>query len=87
MHVLIMKLLVQDNNLMLTFIMSLYFPPPCPHNNHSNAQLHFLSVQITAARHAVKTDCGVGVTAVGYTGCDILAIVDDPVSKSDSTVS
>ena len=73
---------------MLTFIMSLYYPSPCPHNKHNNVQLHFLSVQITAARHAVKTDCAVGVTAVGYTVCDILAIVDDPVSKSDdSTVS
>jgi len=72
---------------MLPFIMSLYYPPPCPHNKHSNVQLHFLSVQITAARHAIKTDRAVGVTAVGYTGCDIVAIVDDPVSKSDSIVS
>ena len=72
---------------MVTIIMCLYYPPPCPHNNHSNVELHFLSVQITTARHAVKTDCAVGVTAVGYTGCDIVAIVDDPVSKSDSIVS
>ena len=65
----------------------LLYPSPYPHNKHSNVQLHFLSVQITAARHDIKTDCAVGVTAVGYTGCDILAIVDDPVIKSDSTVS
>ena len=31
-----------------------------------------LSVQITAARHAIKTDCAVGVSAVCNNFCDIL---------------
>ena len=60
---------------------------PCPHNKQSNVQLQFLSVQITAARHAIKTDCGVGVAAGGYTCCDILVIVADPAIKSSNTVS
>jgi len=42
-----------------------------------------LSVQITAARHDFKTDCGVGVT----TWFDILAMVGYPPSKSGNTVS
>jgi hypothetical protein len=45
-----------------------------------------LSVQITAARHAIKTDCRVGVGAVGNTCCDFLLMVGDPASKSDNTV-
>jgi len=38
-------------------------------------------VQITAARHANKTDCAVGVTAVGNTCCDILVMVGDPANN------
>ena len=60
---------------------------PCPHNKHSIVQLQFLSVQITAARHAIKTDCGVGVSAGGYTYCDILVIVADPANNSNNTLS
>jgi hypothetical protein len=44
-------------------------------------------VQITAVRHAVKTDCGFGVAAVGNSCCDILDMIDDPASKSENTVS
>jgi len=44
-------------------------------------------VQITEAHHAIKIDCGVGVAAVGNTGCDILVMVGDPASKSGQTVS
>ncbi len=61
--------------------------PPGPHNKHSNIQYQFLSVQITAARHAIKTDCGVGVTAFCNTCCDILVMVGDPACKSGSPVS
>jgi len=39
-------------------------------------------VQITAARHAIETDCGVGVAAVGNTCCDILVVVGDPANKT-----
>jgi len=44
-------------------------------------------VQITAARHVIKTDCGVGVAAVGNSCRDVLVMVDDPASKSGITVS
>jgi len=44
-------------------------------------------VQITAAGHAMKTDCGVGVTAGGNTCCDILVMVGDLASRSGNTVS
>ena len=67
--------------------MSLHCPPPGPHNKHSNIQFQFLCVQITAARHAIKTDCDVGVTAVGNTCSDILVMVGDPAFKSGSTMS
>ena len=46
-----------------------------------------LSVQITAARHDIKTDCGVGVAAVGNSCCDILDMTDVPASKSENTLS
>jgi hypothetical protein len=46
-----------------------------------------LFVQITAARQVIKTDCSVGVTAVGNTCCDILVIVEGPANKNDNTVS
>jgi len=36
------------------------------------------SVQIRAVRHTNKTDCGVGVAAVGYTCCAFLVMVDGP---------
>ena len=45
------------------------------------------SVQITAARHAVKTDRGVGVAAAGNTGYVILVMVGDLANNSGSTVS
>jgi len=67
--------------------MSLYYPSPRPHNKHSNVQLQFLSLKVTAARHAIKTNCGVGVAAVGYSCCDILVMVGDPANKIGSTVS
>jgi hypothetical protein len=38
-------------------------------------------VQITEARHATKTDCAVGVAALGNTCCDILVMVCDPANK------
>jgi len=44
-------------------------------------------VQITAARHAVKTDCGVGVAVVGDTYFRILVVAGDPTSKSGNAVS
>ena len=73
------------------FIATLYNVPvlsfPCPHNKHSTVQLQFLSVQITAARHAIKTGCGVGVAAVGYTCCDVLVMVADPAIKISNTLS
>jgi RNase P/RNase MRP subunit p29 len=48
-------------------------PSPDPHNKHSNIHYHFLlSLHITAARHANKTDCGVGVAVVDNTCCYIL---------------
>jgi len=78
-----------------TPIISLFYTSPCPHNKQSNVQLQFfslsfsfsLSVQITAAGHAIETDCGVGVAAVGNSCRDILVMFDDPASKSDNTVS
>jgi len=44
-------------------------------------------VQITAARHVIKTYCGVGVAAGGNSCSDILVMVDDPASKSGDAVS
>jgi len=44
-------------------------------------------VQITAARHAIKTGCGVGVAAGGNACYDILVMADDPANKCDDTVS
>jgi hypothetical protein len=44
-------------------------------------------VQITATRHAIKTDFGVGVAAGGNTCCDILVMVGDPASKNYQIVS
>jgi hypothetical protein len=43
-------------------------------------------VQITAARHAVKIDCGVSVADVGNTCCVILVMVGDRARKSGNTV-
>ena len=39
-------------------------------------------IQITAARHAIQTDCVVGVTVVGSTCCDILVMVGDLLLKT-----
>ena len=36
--------MVQDYNLLLPSVMSLYYPSPCPHNKHRNVQLQFLSL-------------------------------------------
>jgi hypothetical protein len=44
-------------------------------------------VQITAARHAIKTDCGVGVAADGNTRCDILDLVGYPANKNGINMS
>ena len=38
-------------------------------------------MQITAAGHSIKADCNIGVTAVGYTFCDILDVAGDPANK------
>jgi len=45
------------------------------------------AVQITAARRAIKTDCGVGVAAVGITWSCILVMVGDRAGKSGNTLS
>ena len=68
--------------------MSFNYPSPSPHNKHSNVQIPFLSlpVQVTGARHAIKTDCGVGVAAVGNTCYYILVMVGDPTNKCGNTV-
>ena len=42
-------------------------------------------MQIAAALHVIKTDCGVGVAVVGNTSCDILVMVGDP-AKGGNTV-
>ena len=44
-------------------------------------------MQITTARHAVKTDCGIGVADVGNTCFHILVMVGDTSSKNGNTVS
>jgi hypothetical protein len=44
-----------------------------------------LSLQITATRHAIKTDIGVAADVSSY--CDILVMVGDPASNSASTLS
>jgi hypothetical protein len=44
-------------------------------------------VQITADCHAIKTHRGVGVAAVGNTGCDILVLVGYPASKNGIILS
>jgi hypothetical protein len=46
-----------------------------------------LPVQITAARHDIKTFSGVGVAAVGNTYYDVLVMVGDPANKCGNTVS
>jgi len=43
-------------------------------------------VQITAASHVIKTDCGVGVDTDGYTCCDILVVVGDPATNIGNKV-
>jgi hypothetical protein len=43
-----------------------------------------LSVQITAARHVIKPEGGVGVAAVGNTCCLNLCMVGDPARQSVS---
>ena len=70
-------------------------PPSCPciilPHVLTTKQIHSaavpLSAQITAAQHAIKTDCGVGVAAVGNTCCDILVMVGDPASEIGNTLS
>jgi hypothetical protein len=44
------------------------------------------SVQITAGRHAIKSDCGVGHASGGVTPSDILGMVGDRGSKSNISV-
>ena len=44
-------------------------------------------MQITAFRHAIKTDCGVGVAAGGNACYDILVMADDPAKNCADTVS
>jgi len=44
-------------------------------------------VQIAAARHAIKTDCGVGVAFASKACCEILVVIGDLASMSDSNVS
>jgi hypothetical protein len=63
--------------------------PHIPHNKHStyHAVAVPVSTQITATRHAIKTDCGVGVAAGGNTCSDILVMVGCPVRKTVNNVS
>jgi hypothetical protein len=58
-------------------------------NKHSNIQYHSLSLslQITAARHAIKTDRGVSVAAVSNTCSYILVMVGDRACNDGNTVS
>jgi hypothetical protein len=44
-------------------------------------------VQITTARHGIKTDSGVAVVSVGNTCCDILVVVVDPANNRKNSVS
>jgi len=71
---------------MLSSIMSLYYPSPRPYNKHNNITAVPLSVQITT-RHDIKTDCGVGVPAVGNTCSDILVMVGVPATNNGHSVS
>jgi len=67
---------------------SLYCPPQTlTTNTVTFSNNSSLSLQITATHHDIKTDCGVGVTAVGYTWCCILFMVGDRACKSGNTVS
>jgi hypothetical protein len=43
-------------------------------------------LQITTVRRAIKTDCGVGFTAVGNNSFDILVMVGDFASNIINTV-
>jgi hypothetical protein len=79
--------LVLDRHLLQPFIMFLYFPSPCPHYKPLFNCSCSLSVQITAARHAIETDCGVTVATDVYSYCYILVVVDDPASRNGNTVS
>jgi hypothetical protein len=56
---------------------------------HYKRNIHdqFLSVQITAARHAIKIACRAFVAAVGNTCSHILVLVGDRACKSGNTVS
>ena len=77
-----------DHNLLQPSTMSPYCPlQTLTTNTITFSNVSSLSLQITATRHAIKTDCGVGVTAVGYTCCCILVMVGDPACKSGNTVS
>jgi hypothetical protein len=44
-------------------------------------------VNITAARHAIKTGCAIGVAAGSNTCCAFLVMVGDPANKNGNTVS
>ena len=46
-----------------------------------------ISTQITTARHAIQTVCGVGVAVGSNTRCGTLVMVGDPASKNGQTVS
>jgi len=66
--------------------------PCCPSQTLKTNTVTFninfsLSVQITAARHATKTDCGVGITTINISCCDILVMVGDTACKSGKTLS
>jgi hypothetical protein len=43
-------------------------------------------VQITAAIHVIKIDCGVGVDTDGYTCYNILDVVGDPATNIGNKV-
>ena len=60
---------------------------PDPHYHTIFTIISSLSVQIATTFHAIKTDCGVGVTAVGYTCSDVLVIFGDRACKSGNIVS
>jgi hypothetical protein len=44
------------------------------------------SVQITAGRHAIRSNCGVGHASDDVTRSDILGVVADRASKSSISV-
>jgi len=79
-----------QNNIKQPFVMSLHcLPQPLTTNTvtQQNSVSVPLSLQITATRHAIKTDCGDDVTAVGYTCCCILVMVGDRACKNGNVVS